>query len=143
LPRRSMVFGVLLSCAFAGAPARAQAPAPPPEEMSPPSLREHPEAAFPRGALEERVEGNVGLELDLDAAGAVVGVRVTRPAGHGFDEAAAEAARRFTFDPARHRGLAVPSTVQFTYEFHLPPAPAPAPAAPTPPPAPAAEPIQI
>ena len=90
-----MVFGVLFSCAFAAASARAQSPAaepppaPQPEEMSPPSLREHPEAAFPRGALEEHVEGNVGLELDFDATGAVVGVRVTRPAGHGFDEAAA------------------------------------------------------
>jgi outer membrane receptor protein involved in Fe transport len=59
------------------------------------------------------------------------------PAGHGFDEAAVEAARRFTFEPARRHGVPVPATVQFTYEFHLPaePAPAPAPAATPPPPA--------
>jgi TonB family protein len=134
-----MVFGLLFSSALAGTPARAQAPAAPPqpEAMTPPSLREHPEAAFPRAALDERAEGNVGLEIDLDATGAVVGVRVTRPAGHGFDEAAAEAARHFTFDPAKRRGVAVPSTVQFTYEFHLPPEPPP-PAPPSPAPASAA-----
>lgn len=140
-----MVFGVLFSCALAAAPARAQAPAaePRPEAMTPPSLREHPEAAFPRAALDERAEGNVGLEIDLDATGAVVGVRVTRPAGHGFDEAAAEAARHFTFDPAKRRGVAVPSTVQFTYEFHLPPEPAPpSPAPPAAAPAFAAAPVQ-
>ncbi len=95
--------------------------------MTPPSLRDHPEAPFPRAALDARAEGNVGLEIDLDVTGAVVGVRVTRPAGHGFDEAAAEAARHFAFDPAKRRGVAVPSTVQFTYEFHLPPEPPPAP----------------
>ena len=136
-----MVFGVLLSCALAGTSARAQAPAAEPapatqpEAMTPPSLRDHPEAAFPRAALDERAEGNVGLEIDLDATGAVVGVRVVRPAGHGFDEAAAEAARHFTFDPAKRRGVAVPSTVQFTYEFHLPPEPPPAPPSPAPAPA--------
>ena len=52
-------------------------------------------------------------------------MRVTTPAGHGFDEAASEAARHFTFNPARRRGIPVPSTVQFTYEFHLPPPPPP------------------
>ena len=148
--RSFLVFGVLFSVCLIGGPARAQAPAPspaepPPESMAAPSLREHPEAPFPPAALAERAEGNVGLELDLDAAGNVVGVRVTRPAGHGFDEAAAEAARHFTFDPAKRRGVAVPSTVQFTYEFHLPPPPPPPPApAPSaaPAPAPSAEPVQ-
>ncbi|HXI54790.1 MAG TPA: TonB-dependent receptor plug domain-containing protein, partial [Polyangia bacterium] len=42
------------------------------------------------------------------------------PAGHGFDEAASEAARRFSFQPARRDGVPIPSIVQFTYEFHLP-----------------------
>jgi len=126
-------------------PARAEPAQPvgtiaaPPEAMTPPSLKVHPEAPYPKEALEQHVEGNVGLELDLDSDGNVVGVRVTSPAGHGFDEAATEAARHFTFDPARRRGVAVASTVQFTYEFHLPPLPppsvpslAPAPAAPSP-----------
>ena len=88
--------------------------------LTPPSLRTHREATYPAQALAERREGNVGLELDLDASGLVVDVRVVAPAGHGFDEAAVEAARVFTFEPARRRGVPAASTVDFTYEFHLP-----------------------
>jgi TonB family protein len=126
-----------LAATLAGGLARAQGGAAP---MTPPSLREHPDAPYPKQALKERVEGNVGLELDLDAGGNVVGVRVTTPAGHGFDEAAVEAARKFTFEPARRRGVPIPSTVQFTYEFHLPPPPPLAPPPPAAPPAPPAPP---
>jgi TonB family protein len=137
LPLRILPVCLALACVLAGTAARGQADAgapaavPAPVPMTPPSLKTHPEAPYPAQALEQHVEGNVGLELDLDAAGNVVGVRVTTPAGHGFDEAASEAARRFTFEPARRRGVPVPSTVEFTYEFHLP---EPPPAAPPPPP---------
>src|SRR5450432_1738134 len=133
--RRRSIFramsGPFLGAALAmqAAPAFAQ---PTPEATAAPSLKDHPEAPYPPDALAKRLEGNVGLELDLDAGGNVVGVRVTAPAGNGFDEAATAAARRFTFEPARRRGVPVPSTVQFTYEFHVPPPPTPAP----PPPAP-------
>jgi TonB family protein len=128
----------LAASALARAPALAHEPAkaaaaPRPVEMTAPSLKNHPEAPYPPEALRRRVEGNVGLELDLDAGGNVVGVRVIAPAGNGFDESALETARRFTFEPARRRGVPVPSTVQFTYEFHLPPPQEP----PAPPPAPA------
>jgi TonB family protein len=109
------------------------------DDMTAPSLKDHPEAPYPAQALADKVEGNVGLELDLDAGGNVVAVRVTTPAGHGFDEAAAEAAKRFTFQPAKRRGVPVASTVQFTYEFHLPPEPPAAPSAVAPPPPPPAE----
>src|SRR6187455_2515689 len=119
-----------IAAAVVAAPARAHdettAPAPPPAEptsIAAPSLDVHPDAPYPAQALRDRVEGNVGLELDVDAAGKVTGVRVNAPAGHGFDEAAAAAARHFTFKPARRGGVPVPSTVQFTYEFHLPPPP--------------------
>jgi len=106
-----------------------------PPALTPPALKSHREASYPTQALAERREGNVGLELDLDASGQVVEVRVVTPAGYGFDEAAVEAARAFTFEPARRRGVPVASTVDFTYEFHVP-APAP-----TPQPAKAAEPV--
>ncbi len=109
------------------------------DAITPPSLQTHPDAPYPKGALKDRVEGNVGLQLDISAAGQVVNVKVTSSAGHGFDEAAAATARTFTFEPAKKGGVPIPSTVQFTYEFHLPPDEvAPAPAAPqsTPPPAP-------
>jgi TonB family protein len=125
----------------APAPAAAEAtpavPAPAPAPtLIPPSLNTHPDAPYPAQALLDRVEGNVGLELAIDATGQVAEVRVTTPAGHGFDESAASAARAFVFEPARRDGVPVASTVQFTYEFHLPPPPPSAPALANPPPPP-------
>lgn len=105
--------------------------------VSPPALKSQVDAAYPPDALRERREGAVGLELDVDANGAVVAARVTTPAGHGFDEAAIAAARAFTFEPARQEGRAVASRVQFTYEFHLPPEQPSKPAEPPPPAVPA------
>jgi TonB family protein len=102
-------------------------------EVTPPELVVQSEAPYPALALEQRVEGNVGLELSLDESGQVVGVKIVQPAGHGFDEAAVSAAKQFRFKPARRGETALASVVQFTYEFHLPPAPAePASAEPTP-----------
>jgi len=123
LYRRLMLAAALVAAAPPGAvhaeqPATAAAAG---EVMTAPSLKEHPDAPYPAQALAGKLEGNVGLELDLDATGAVVAVRVTGAAGHGFDEAAVAAARRFTFEPAKRRGVPVASTVEFTYEFHLPP----------------------
>jgi TonB family protein len=103
----------------AGAPDAAEAP----PLLTSPSLKTQRDATYPTQALAEHREGNVGLELDLDASGLVVDVRVVTRAGYGFDEAAVEAARAFTFEPARRRGIPVASTVEFTYEFHLPAAP--------------------
>jgi TonB family protein len=106
--------------------------------LQPPALRHQQEAVYPQGALRDRLEGNVGLELVVDEEGRVTDARVTSAAGHGFDEAALTAARAFVFEPARQGARAIRSTVQFTYEFHLPeesprvppPAAAPPPAAP-------------
>ena len=126
----------LLAFAFAGtSTARAQDPArkadsAAPDTVIPPSLRVHPEAVYPADALRERLAGTVGMELDVDEHGAVSAARVTAPAGHGFDEAAVEAVRKFTFEPAKRNGVPIVSTVQFAYEFHLP-AQAPAPRPPS------------
>ena len=117
-------------------------PGPSTTELVPPILKSHPEAPYPPEARAAGREGNVGLELTVDETGAVVEARVTAGAGNGFDEAAVLAARRFTFEPARRGGAPIRATVQFTYEFRLPPAtpaaptaapPQPAPAPPTPP----------
>jgi TonB family protein len=137
-------------------PAHAQTPAPVATSnassgaVSPPSLRTHVEATYPAAALRDRVVGSVGLEIDVDEHGVVTSARVTAPAGRGFDEAAVEAVRKFTFDPAKRGGVAIPSVVQFTYEFHLPPQappvapPPPSAAAPAaPPPATATAPGEV
>jgi TonB family protein len=105
----------------AGAAVPTASPAPPPAELVPPVLKQRVTAVYPPDALRDRIEGTVGLELSVDAMGQVTAARVTSPAGHGFDEAAVTAGRAFVFEPAREGGNAIPSSVQFAYEFHLPP----------------------
>ena len=132
VPTRSAASATNPAATDAGAPGAGDAaPTGATATLTAPSLRPHPEAAYPDEALAARREGSVGLQLGIDDAGRVTDVRVVSPAGHGFDEAAAATARRFQFDPARRDGAAIASTLQFTYEFHLPPArePPPPPAA--------------
>ena len=88
--------------------------------VTPPSLKARAEADYPADALRDRIEGTVGLELTIDENGTVTDRGVVTPAGHGFDEAALAAAKKFTFEPAKRSGAAIASTVQFGYEFHLP-----------------------
>jgi TonB family protein len=103
------------------------------DSLTPPVLHSRAEAAYPPQALHDRLDASVGLEVVVAEDGSVADAHVTTPAGHGFDEAALAAIRRFTFEPARRNGVAIRSTVQLSYEFH-PPAPPPEPQAPPPPP---------
>jgi TonB family protein len=140
----------LALCDLARAPSASAQPASPDAgadsaSLVPPSLRARVEAAYPPGALRDRLEATVGLELVVDESGHVIDARVATGAGHGFDEAAVDAARKFTFEPARKDGRPIRSTVQLAYEFHLPQAHAQSttPAVPpSPPPAPSAPAIQ-
>jgi TonB family protein len=117
------------------------------DTVTPPILRRRAEAVYPPEALRDGLSGTVGVEVTVDDTGVVVDARVTSPAGHGFDEAALAAVRKFTFEPARRNGAAMRSNVQLAYEFHPPPPP-PAPRAdpptapPPPPPPPPGGPIQ-
>ena len=113
--------------ADAGVEASATEGAPPP--LAPPQLRAASEAAYPEQARELRLEGSVLLALTIDAGGQVTAAEVLAPAGHGFDEAAREAALRFRFEPARRAGQPIAARVRYRYVFTLPP-PEPAVAAP-------------
>jgi TonB family protein len=108
--------------AFASAAAASDA-------ILPPVLRSRADAVYPPEALREHLAATVGLELVVTAEGTVADAHVTAPAGHGFDEAALAAVRRFAFEPARRNGAPIPSTVQLAYDFHPPAAPTTPPAA--------------
>lgn len=96
----------------------------PEEERAPdaapvPLVRVEPE--YPPAARAAGVGGVVGMRLEIDADGAVTDVRVLRPAGFGFDEAAATAARKMKFRPATRDGRPVAATVLFDQRFVLRP----------------------
>ncbi len=87
--------------------------------IAPPELVEFVEASYPPAAHEAGVQAVVPMELDLDASGHVTDARILEPQGHGFDEAAREAALRFKFKPAFRGGVAVAARIRYAYAFQL------------------------
>ena len=94
-------------------------PAAPKTGVQPPQLEKFVPAPYPPEAKDKNIEGNVVLQLDIRADGRVVGVTVLNPAGHGFDEAAVEAARQFVFAPALRDGKPIPARILYRYNFTL------------------------
>jgi TonB family protein len=89
-----------------------------------PKLESDPGVSYPKQALAarqyERVE--VVLVIEIDQTGAVGRATVETPRGHGFDEAALEAAKRLKFTPAERAGKPAASRIKFRYVFEPPPA---------------------
>jgi TonB family protein len=63
----------------------------------------------------------VMLTLEIDATGKVTAATVATGGGHGFDEAATQAALRLRFEPARRGDTKVASRIRFRYLFTPPP----------------------
>jgi TonB family protein len=101
-------------------------------EVEGPQLLERARATYPEAAKAERLEATVMLRILVDTEGRVTEAEVLEAAGHGFDEAAREAALRSRFRPALRDGKPVAARVLYSYELS-PPAeavPAVAPVAP-------------
>ena len=101
-------------------------PKPAPEEaapaITPPQIVHFEPAPYPAEAQEQGIEGSVVLQLDIDREGNVTNAIVTEPVGHGFDEAATEAAKKFRFEPARRGETPIPARILYRYDFTLTPA---------------------
>ncbi len=99
-------------------------PAPPPRQvvLVPPAVKSDPGAAYPRQAVLDGVAQpvTVTLILEVDREGHVANARVETPAGHGFDEAALEAAKGLVFEPATRDGTAIAARVKHGYVFSPP-----------------------
>jgi protein TonB len=80
----------------------------------------NPLPKYPEGARERGVEGRVVLRVRVGADGRALGVTVSRSSGADeLDRAAAEAVRRWRFEPARQGGLAVAGSVTVPIRFRL------------------------
>ncbi len=123
--RIRLVSPVTAACALLSRAAFAQiAPTTPqepaqtaPSQTRAPRLTQFVEATYPPEALEAGLEGSVLMQLSIDAEGHVTDAQVIEGLGHGLDEAALEAARRFVFEPARRDGEAVPAVLRYRYRF--------------------------
>jgi TonB family protein len=89
-----------------------------------PVVKKNEGAEYPQQAIDEGVLDVVHVKvlLDIDATGLVKKAVVETPVGHGFDEAAVDAAKKLEFVPAMRDGKPVAARLPFTYTFAPPPA---------------------
>jgi TonB family protein len=78
-----------------------------------------PTPAYTDEARRMRVEGEVLLEVVLEASGRVHVLRIVRGLGHGLDESAVRAAEQITFKPALRDGQPSDSTAVLHIIFQL------------------------
>lgn len=76
-------------------------------------------AAYPEAARVSETEGDVPLEIVVNAEGHVVDARVLRADGYGFDHAAEHAIRSYRFSPALREGRPVRVRMHWTVSFRL------------------------
>ncbi len=112
-----ILVAVLVFLAATGVPAQQDAGVPAGVLTKPPALMRQVEAAYPPQAAAQQLEGTVVMWVDISETGAVSQVEVSRPAGHGFDEAAVEAVRQFQFEPAEVDGVPAPVRIEYAYQF--------------------------
>jgi TonB family protein len=111
------------SLAFTGS-ALAQLPLVPRESLDqpePPTLSEGVEPVYPEAAREAGLEATVVVRLSIDEQGQVRDAELVEGAGHGFDEAAQDAALRLKFIPASRQGEPIGSRIRYAFVFKLPP----------------------
>jgi len=74
---------------------------------------------YPDQARRRHIQGRVVAELDINANGRVVSVRLIQKAGWGFDEEVMRKIHQVRFSPALRDGLALAATVRIPIEFVL------------------------
>ena len=77
-------------------------------------------AEYPRAARRAGWEGVVTISAFIDASGKVVSAEILSSSGHqSLDQAALQAVKRATFDPALRGGRPVSSPVNIPVRFRL------------------------
>jgi TonB family protein len=88
-------------------------------KVIPAEILSKPTPAYTDEARRLRVEGEVLLEVVLEASGHLKVVRVVRGLGHGLDESAVRAAEQINFKPALRDGQPADSTAVLHIIFQL------------------------
>ena len=88
-------------------------------KIVPAEILSKPTPAYTDEARRLKVEGEVLLEVVLEASGKVRVVRVVRGLGHGLDESAIRAAQQISFKPALRDGQPADSTAVLHIIFQL------------------------
>ena len=83
------------------------------------SITSKPRPIYTDVAREQRIEGEVVLEVQFAANGKLKVLRVVSGLGHGLDEAAITAAEKIRFKPASRDGAPVDETATLRVVFQL------------------------
>jgi TonB family protein len=116
--------GIVRQAGFGDAdPAPVQPARPKPAETTPKivpaEIISKPTPAYTDEARRAKVEGEVLLEVVLQASGHIRVLRVVRGLGHGLDESAIQAAEKISFKPAMRDGQPADSTAVLHIIFQL------------------------
>jgi TonB family protein len=87
--------------------------------VSPPSVISQANPDYSEAAMRAKQEGDVQLELTVDADGFATNIRVIRPLGLDLDERAIEALAQWRFNPAVSDGTPVPVVSMVQMVFRL------------------------
>jgi TonB family protein len=82
-----------------------------------PVLLSGPAPEYPSAARDAKTAGEVIVSLTVDEKGNPQDVAVLSPVGHGFDEKAVEAVRRYKFQPATRYGLPTIAELKVAVDF--------------------------
>lgn len=85
----------------------------------PPELIHYEPPVYPPAAFQQGLQAEVRLQLTVEEDGTVSDPEVVAPVGHGFDEAALEAALGLLFRPALVNGESRKVRIGFSYSFTL------------------------
>jgi protein TonB len=84
-----------------------------------PELLQDFKAEYPVQAKKDGIEGEVVMLLTIDQFGKVALVKKISGPGHGLDEAALGAAKKFKFKPATFHGESVATEIRYVYSFEI------------------------
>jgi TonB family protein len=101
------------------APTVGSRPAEPASRAIPAEILSKPTPIYTQEAKNLRIEGEVLLEVILEASGSLKVKRVVRGLGHGLDDNAVKAAEQIHFKPAMRDGQPADSTVVLHIIFQL------------------------
>jgi TonB family protein len=83
-----------------------------------PALPLHfPDPAVPRSLVPAGVQGDVIVEVTIDASGNVIETKLLRSVGYGIDERVLDTVRGWRFRPATRDGVAIASKQDVLYHF--------------------------
>jgi protein TonB len=89
------------------------------EATTKPKPKGLPTPAYSEAARNAKIEGKVRVEISVSADGKVSAVRLLQGLGYGLDEAALDAARRASFEPASKCGQPVAAVFVIAMRFAL------------------------